>query len=79
MTTFKLRKLHRQRTRRRNTAKILDHGELARLLDVPEDQLQAAIELAGWDYHRDARGRLWASLPESLLAGKPGENPQENC
>ncbi len=77
MTTFKLRRLHRQRARRRNTARILDHEELAAHFCVAEDQVQDTLVAAGWDFHRDANGRIWASVSEeALAAASPREKPQ---
>jgi len=64
---FKLRRLHRQRRRRRNTASILNHTELAQLFDVAEKDLKQALCDAGWDFHEDAQGHLWASVSEDLL------------
>ena len=62
MTHFKLRPLHRQRRRRRSTVRVLDHSELANELGVAERDLKTALDEAGWRYHEDANGRLWASV-----------------
>ncbi len=64
MTGFKLRPLHRQRRRRHATVRVLDHAELAAEFRVAEDELKAALDAAGWRYHEDANGRLWASVTE---------------
>jgi len=64
---FRLRPLHRQRTRRRATRSVLDENELAHHFGVALTELKAALERAGWDYHEDAAGRFWASVPHELL------------
>jgi len=61
-------RLHRQRRRRRNPATVLDQRELAQLLEVPEQQLKKALIGAGWKYHEDAMGRIWASVSEAQFA-----------
>lgn len=67
MTDFKLRPLHRQRSRRVATRQVLDQQELAAHFGVPLEQVRDALEAAAWDYHEDAGGRLWASVPKALL------------
>lgn len=77
MEDFKLRRLQRQRRRRRNTARILNHEELAQLFNVAEDSVKQVLIDAGWDFHEDARGRLWVSVDtaDSLsLPITPGAN-----
>jgi hypothetical protein len=64
---FKLRRLHRQRQRRRNTSSVLNQSELAALFDVPESELKATLKSAGWNFHEDARGLLWASVDTQAL------------
>ncbi len=73
MPRLKLRPLHRQRSRRRNSARVLDEQELARCLGIDgtaanrHAALKRALADAGWDYHEDAGGRLWASVPAAEL------------
>jgi hypothetical protein len=40
----------------------MNHAELAAHFDVPQHQLKAALEAAGWKFHEDANGALWASV-----------------
>lgn len=71
-TDFKLRPLHRQRTRRRAPVRILDQRELAEHFRVDESELKQALKAAGWRYHEDAAGQLWASMPpEQARATNP--------
>ena len=53
-------RLHRQRKGRRKTVTVLNHAELGERFKVDEDQLKQALIAAGWDYHEDANGQLWA-------------------
>jgi hypothetical protein len=57
-----LRPLHRQRTRRRSTARVLDEHELAAELAIPLQDLEANLISQGIAYHKDSRGRIWASV-----------------
>ena len=61
-------RLHRQRKGRRRAVRVLDSAELARHFSLPADAAPARLEEklreAGWPYHRDAAGRLWAVAPE---------------
>jgi len=59
------RRLHRQRRGRRRTVQVLDHGELASRFGVRPDELKAALIAAGWDFHEDANGLLWAVPQDS--------------
>lgn len=71
-TDFKLRPLHRQRTRRRAQVRILDQRELAEHFGVDESKLKVTLRAAGWRYHEDAAGQLWASMPpEQARATNP--------
>ncbi len=60
MAVFEAPRLHRQRRGRRRTVQVLDHDELAERFGVPAESLKAALIAAGWDFHEDANGRLWA-------------------
>ena len=65
--------LHRQRKGRRRKVTVLDHDELLERFELtalePEvtrtDALKAALDSAGWPYHEDALGKLWAVAPEA--------------
>lgn len=67
VSDFKLRPLHRQRTRRTPTRRVLDQTELAAHFGVEPGEVRCALEAVGWDYHEDAAGRIWASVPKALL------------
>jgi hypothetical protein len=67
VSDFKLRPLHRQRTRRTPTRRVLDQTELAAHFGVEPGEVKRALEAVGWDYHEDAAGRIWASVPKTLL------------
>lgn len=67
VSDFKLRPLHRQRTRRTPTRRVLDQNELAAHFGVEPGEVRSALEAVGWDYHEDAAGRIWASVPKALL------------
>lgn len=62
-------RLHRQRKGRRKTVRVMDQEELAVhfgvAADAPDD-LQMALEQAGWPYHEDATGRLWSVSQENV-------------
>lgn len=55
-----MRRLHRQRKKRQSSV-VMNQAELAEHFKVAESQLKASLEAAGWDYHEDGNGRLWAS------------------
>lgn len=55
-----MRRLHRQR-RRRQVPVVMNQVELAEHFKVAENELKATLEAAGWDYHEDGNGALWAS------------------
>ena len=40
---------------------ILDQAEIADLFAIPESQVKEALDAAGWRYHEDANGAIWAS------------------
>ena len=61
-TRLAMRRLHRQR-RRRATPSVLNSAELAEHFQVPVAALKEALDAAGWRYHEDANGELWASAP----------------
>jgi len=61
---FKVTPLHRRRKGRRKRVAVLNQDELADLLDVPLSELRAALEAAGWRYHEDSTGGLWATPPD---------------
>jgi hypothetical protein len=39
----------------------MNQVELAEHFKVAENELKATLEAAGWDYHEDGNGALWAS------------------
>jgi hypothetical protein len=55
-----IRPLHRQRGRHR-TVRVLDQQELADLFAVPVAALPQTLEAAGWRYHQDSAGMIWAT------------------
>ena len=60
---FKIhQKLHRQRRGRRKSVTILNQAEIANLFAIPESQVKEALDAAGWRYHEDANGAIWASV-----------------
>ncbi len=61
MTDFKLRPLHRQRSRRRKAVAVLDRAELAERLEVTVDAVKAKLIELDWSYHEDSVGNLWAT------------------
>jgi hypothetical protein len=61
MTDFKLRPLHRQRSRRRKAVAVLDQAELAERLEVTVDAVKAKLIELDWSYHEDSVGNLWAT------------------
>ena len=61
MSEFKLRKLQRQRRSRRAAVSVLNREELAARFQVPELEVKAALQRAGWQFHEDATGGIWAS------------------
>lgn len=65
MAVFDAPRLHRQRRSRRRTVQVLDQGELADRFGVTPDQVRDALIAAGWDFHEDANGRLWAVPQDS--------------
>jgi hypothetical protein len=65
--SFRVRPLHRQRGGRRKPVRVLDQGELARLLRVQPEQVGERLTELGWRFHCDPAGRIWATeqaLPE---------------
>jgi hypothetical protein len=61
---FRLRPLHRQRRSRRRTVQVLNQAELAECFGVPHDQVRDALLAAGWQFHEDSTGALWATPQE---------------
>jgi hypothetical protein len=57
---FKSPRLHRQRKGRRKTVTVFNQEELAVHFEVAQDQVKPALIAAGWPYHEDANGGLWA-------------------
>lgn len=55
-------RLHRQRKGRRRKVRVMNHDELAAHFGVEHDQLKPALIEAGWPFHEDAAGKLWASV-----------------
>lgn len=56
-----IRPLHRQRNARHQPVRILDQQELAALLGVEFDAVEARLEQLGWRFHSDSSGRIWAT------------------
>jgi hypothetical protein len=56
-----IRPLHRQRNVRHQPVRILDQQELATLLGVEFDAVEARLEQLGWRFHSDSTGRIWAT------------------
>jgi hypothetical protein len=63
-----MRRGHRQR-RRRATPQVLDQSELAEYFGVDIEQLKTTMDAAGWRYHQDANGALWASVTSAKAPG----------
>ena len=61
MSDFKLRPLHRQRSRRHKTVSVLSQVELAERLGVRPKDVKAKLLELGWSFHEDSAGSLWAS------------------
>jgi len=40
----------------------MNHAELAAHFGVAETQVKTALLAAGWNFHEDANGALWASV-----------------
>ncbi|MEE8079101.1 MAG: hypothetical protein V3T18_08900 [Pseudomonadales bacterium] len=40
---------------------ILNHAEIANLFAITESQVKETLDAAGWRYHEDANGAIWAS------------------
>ena len=66
MTDFRLRPMHRQRKGRRKRVTVLNHKQLAELLDVPLSEVKAKLDALGCRYHQDSAGALWAKPPEQV-------------
>ncbi len=64
MSEFKIRPLHRRRTKRRKRVSVLNQQELAELLSVSILNLAGVLDELGWRYHRDSAGALWATPPD---------------
>ena len=56
-----LRPLHRQRTRRRNKARILNSEDLLLLLEVDREDLEAYLNARRLPFHKDSCGEIWLS------------------
>lgn len=69
MGLLKTPRLHRQRKGRRKSVVVLNQDELADRFKVAHDQVKTALIAAGWSFHEDANGGLWASAqadPDNL-------------
>jgi hypothetical protein len=64
VSEFKIRPLHRRRTRRRKRVSVLNQQELAELLSVSIADLKGVLDELGWRYHQDSEGALWATPPD---------------
>jgi Zn-dependent peptidase ImmA (M78 family) len=72
MPDFKLhQRLHRQRRGRRKPVTILNQAELATYFDVAESAVKTSLQAAGWHYHEDANGALWASPQDKRKSDQP--------
>ncbi|MDA1076043.1 MAG: hypothetical protein O3A63_14965 [Proteobacteria bacterium] len=58
----RLRKLHRQRTRRRHDVEVLGGHELAQRLGVEVDQLIVYLTRQNWPFHIDSSLTAWMTL-----------------
>jgi hypothetical protein len=68
--------LHRRRRGRRPTVTVLNQTELAAYFQVPEDAVREALVAAGWSFHEDGNGGIWAVPPPACeLAPDPGAQP----
>ena len=56
-----LRPLHRQRTRRRNKARILNSKDLLLLLEIEREDLEAYLNARRLPFHKDSCGEIWLS------------------
>ncbi len=66
--TFRLRKLHRSRTRRASTVAVLNEAELCANFDCRPDELESTLRGHSLQWHKDSSGQRFASVPKTLLA-----------
>ncbi len=59
MSDFKLRPLHRRRSRRKPVS-VLNHAELAERFGVAHEEVKGKLLELGWRFHEDSSGGLWA-------------------
>jgi hypothetical protein len=62
--SFRVRPLHRLRSRRRKSVQVLNQDELARLLGIDSQDVGNRLDELGWRYHRDSAGCIWATEQE---------------
>lgn len=67
--------LHRQRKGRRRTVTVMNQAELARHFRCGEAAVREALIAAGWPFHEDANGGLWAVAPDRTETG--GADPDQ--
>ncbi len=68
-----IRPLHRQRTRKRNRAEVLNSAELAVLFGVPAEDLAAYLQRRNISYHKDSNGEIWVS--QEVTRPEPTQPP----
>lgn len=56
-----IRPLHRQRSGRHRTVKVLGQEELAQRFEVPPERVAERLRELGWRFHEDSSGRIWAT------------------
>lgn len=57
-----IRPLHRQRTRRRNKAVVLNSIELCDHFAISLEDLEVLLRREGVHFHKDSQGEIWASV-----------------
>lgn len=66
--TFRLRKLHRSRTRRVSTVAVLNEAELCANFGCSPESLEGVLRSHALRWHSDSNGQRFASVPKSLLS-----------
>jgi hypothetical protein len=56
-----IRPLHRQRSGRHRTVRVLGQEELAERLNVAPEGVAERLRELGWRFHQDSAGRIWAT------------------
>lgn len=66
--SFRLRKLHRSRTRRASTMAVLNEAELCKQFECDPDELEQTLSALALQWHKDSSGQRFASVPKSMLS-----------